>query len=316
MKLIRYDSIDETLRDDTEGPQWIDLTLDDTDIDREKNIDRWLCEEVGLSEQTRDILRGRSKRNRRIVVPEGVYLRICYMELSPIAESADALTQIGILITSERIITARRGPVIVLEELWKALNTEREPVDRAWRILALLVTRIAARIEGNLDGVAGLVDELEDHAFEDDRDMPIDELGQIRRQLIRDRRYITMLARIVEETATDTETHLAIQSGEELAFAANELTRQARTLDFFLERSNLIQDQIESELADRMNRATYRLGVVATVFLPLGFLTGLLGINVAGVPGDHYPGAFWLVCGVLFVIALGAWFFVARLHNS
>ena len=155
MKLIRYDSIDETLRDDTEGPQWIDLTLDDTDIDREKNIDRWLCEEVGLSEQTRDILRGRSKRNRRIVVPEGVYLRICYMELSPIAESADALTQIGILITSERIITARRGPVIVLEELWKALNTEREPVDRAWRILALLVTRIAARIEGNLDGEIG-----------------------------------------------------------------------------------------------------------------------------------------------------------------
>ncbi len=36
MKLIRYDSIDETLRDDTEGPQWIDLTLDDTYIDREK----------------------------------------------------------------------------------------------------------------------------------------------------------------------------------------------------------------------------------------------------------------------------------------
>ena len=147
MKLIRYDSLDETLRDDSEGPQWIDLTFDDADIDREKNIDRWLCEKVGLSEQTREILRGRSKRNRRIVVPEGIYLRFCYMELSPIAESADMLTQIGILVTPERIITARRGPVIELEELWKALNTEREPVDRAWHVLALLVIRIAARIE-------------------------------------------------------------------------------------------------------------------------------------------------------------------------
>jgi zinc transporter len=316
MKLVRFDSLDETLRDDLQGPQWIDLTFDDADPARDKNIDRWLCEKVGLCVETIEILRSRSKRNRRVVVPEGIYLRFCYMTLSPISESADELTEVGILITPERIITARRGHVAELDELWKALNTERAPVDRAWHVLALLVLRIAARIEENLDGVAGQVDELEDRAFEDVSDLPIDDLGQIRRQLIRDRRYITMLARVVEETVADTEMRLAIKSGQELESAANELTRQARTLDFFLERTNLIQDQIESELADRMNRATYRLGVVATVFLPLGFLTGLLGINVAGVPGDHYPGAFWLVCAVLFVIALGAWFFVARMHDS
>jgi zinc transporter len=52
-----------------------------------------------------------------------------------------------------------------------------------------------------------------------------------------------------------------------------------------------------------MNTATYRFTWVATVFLPLSFLTGLLGINVAGIPGDHDPLAFWLVCGVLSVIA-------------
>jgi zinc transporter len=49
--------------------------------------------------------------------------------------------------------------------------------------------------------------------------------------------------------------------------------------------------------------ATYRFTWVATVFLPLSFLTGLLGINAAGIPGAHDPLAFWLVCSVFCVIA-------------
>jgi zinc transporter len=30
----------------------------------------------------------------------------------------------------------------------------------------------------------------------------------------------------------------------------------------------------------------------------LGFLTGLLGINVGGMPGADNGDAFWLVCGL------------------
>ncbi|MGI9354547.1 MAG: CorA family divalent cation transporter [Rhizobiaceae bacterium] len=34
-----------------------------------------------------------------------------------------------------------------------------------------------------------------------------------------------------------------------------------------------------------MSCNTYALSIVAAIFLPLGFLTGLLGINVGGMPG-------------------------------
>ncbi|MFP6579754.1 MAG: CorA family divalent cation transporter, partial [Myxococcota bacterium] len=83
-----------------------------------------------------------------------------------------------------------------------------------------------------------------------------------------------------------------------------------------LERANLLQEQIQSLQNERMNRATLRLGVVATVFLPLGFITGLLGINVAGIPGNHNPEAFWQVCGLLLALALVAWGVVARIHRT
>ena len=43
---------------------------------------------------------------------------------------------------------------------------------------------------------------------------------------------------------------------------------------------------------------------LSAIFLPLGFLTGLLGINVGGMPGADNPMAFWYVCGGLLVVVL------------
>jgi hypothetical protein len=56
---------------------------------------------------------------------------------------------------------------------------------------------------------------------------------------------------------------------------------------------------------DAMSGSMYRLSWIATIFLPLTFITGLLGINVKGIPFADDSGAFWLVCGVLGLIALG-----------
>jgi len=60
-----------------------------------------------------------------------------------------------------------------------------------------------------------------------------------------------------------------------------------------------------------MNRTMYVLTVVAAVLLPLSFITGLLGINVDGMPGaKDMPTAFWLVSGGLVLIAaVQVWLF-------
>jgi zinc transporter len=89
----------------------------------------------------------------------------------------------------------------------------------------------------------------------------------------------------------------------ELEGTVNVVAQYQELLGSSIDRASALQGQIRDQLADSMNTATYRFTWVATVFLPLSFLTGLLGINVAGIPGDHDPLAFWLVCGALSVIA-------------
>ena len=53
---------------------------------------------------------------------------------------------------------------------------------------------------------------------------------------------------------------------------------------------------------------------IATIFLPLSFLTGLFGINVGGMPLAQNAGGFWLLTAVLALLGLGQVWLLKRLH--
>ena len=53
-----------------------------------------------------------------------------------------------------------------------------------------------------------------------------------------------------------------------------------------------VQDEHDTTIAQRQSDHGYRLSLAAGIFLPLGFLTGLFGVNLAGMPGTEDPAAF------------------------
>ena len=60
-------------------------------------------------------------------------------------------------------------------------------------------------------------------------------------------------------------------------------------LDAARDRAAVTQEELASRLAEQSNKRLYVLSVVAAVFLPLGLITGLLGVNLGGIPGT--PGS-------------------------
>jgi zinc transporter len=66
----------------------------------------------------------------------------------------------------------------------------------------------------------------------------------------------------------------------------------------------VVQEELSSRLSEKMDRTMYVLSIVAAIFLPLGFLTGLLGINVGGIPGADYSGSFMIFSLMLAVIVV------------
>ena len=74
------------------------------------------------------------------------------------------------------------------------------------------------------------------------------------------------------------------------------------SVEFHIEQIAVYLMNLNQQQAEKMNRNTYLFSVIAGVFLPAGFFTGLLGVNIAGMPGTDNPIAFTLFCVALAAI--------------
>jgi len=90
--------------------------------------------------------------------------------------------------------------------------------------------------------------------------------------------------------------------------AADRFARMAEELEAIRERSALLHEQLTDLRAETIEQRGLLIAVVAFIFLPLTFITGLLGMNVAGIPFADEPLSFWGV--VLFCLVLSLVMFV------
>lgn len=86
-----------------------------------------------------------------------------------------------------------------------------------------------------------------------------------------------------EDTTTSAE-HDGLVFAVALDGLADRLARQVDDIETIRERTQIMQDEILNHLATQSNRIMYLLAVVATVFLPISFLTGLFGVNLGVIP--------------------------------
>jgi zinc transporter len=121
----------------------------------------------------------------------------------------------------------------------------------------------------------------------------------IRKKAIMFRRYMAPQRDAIGQLRMSDLDCLSDIHKRQLQEAYNHIVRHVEDLDAIRERAQIVKDEIANILSDRLNKNMYVLSVIAAIFLPLGFLTGLLGINVGGIPGAGNEYAFWLFCGIL-----------------
>jgi zinc transporter len=80
--------------------------------------------------------------------------------------------------------------------------------------------------------------------------------------------------------------------------------RYVEDLDAARDRAGVTQEELAGKLSEQMNNRMYVLSVIAGIFLPISFVTGLLGVNVGGIPGPENPWAFTVLTLLLVVITV------------
>jgi zinc transporter len=274
-----------------EGILWAHLDYTNSDDQQ------WLAESSKLDALVVDALLAEETRPRATVVGEGLLIALRGVNLTPGSDPED-MVAIRIWIDKGRIVTTRKRDLLSIADLVERLNYGRGPTSAA-DFLVELVDRLVWRMSDTVDQFEDRVADLEEQVLESGSTTMRYELATLRRQAITLRRYLApqrdALARLIIEKVDWLDDGSRLQLRE----VSDRLIRHIEDLDAVRERAAVTQEELLSRLSEQINTRMYVLSVVAAIFLPLGFLTGLLGINVGGIPGSEYALAFWIFVGFL-----------------
>ena len=154
------------------------------------------------------------------------------------------------------------------------------------------------------------IDEMEEDDDSDVGDL-LKEIADIRRDCLALKRYMSPQRDALLNVQRTPTSWMTERNLTDLRETGERLQRYLDDLDVSKESALVLQDDLNNRAAAKMNKTMYVLSIVAAIFLPLGFVTGLLGINVGGMPGVNSGNAFWITVGAL-ALLMCAQFWIFR----
>ncbi len=263
---------------------------------------QWLNKSSGLDKITAKAMLMEESRPRSVITPKGLLLFLRGVNLNP-GQDPEDMVSIRTWIDEHCIITTRKRKLLSIDDIRKAIDEGLGPKTPA-EFLRMLNDRLLDRMSDVIESVGEQVDELEQEVVRAESHLLRPKIADLRRQSISIRRYLSPQCEALNRLYQEETTFLSQTDRLHFREANERIIRYIEDLDSARERAGITQEELTSRLSEQMDRRMYILSVVAVVFLPLSFLTGLLGINVAGIPGANYKWAFLLVCSGLFAILL------------
>lgn len=273
----------------------------------------WLRKRSGLSEFVCDVLLEENTRPRLLALPgDELLLFLRGVNLNPDAEPED-MVSLRVFADARRVISLRLRPLrsteVVLEQLRAGIGPKTSS-----EILLGLADALTDRVDDLVAVLTEKLDEEEERIETDERyTPPQDRMLSLRRQAASLRRFLLPQREIYAQLTRNRLPWFVDDDTDYWNELSNRLIRYLEELDLVRERVNLVLEAEERRMRERMNRTMYLLGIITGFFLPMSFLTGLLGINVGGIPGSENPYGFALACGVIAGVAGFQWWIFRRL---
>ncbi|WP_455372334.1 zinc transporter ZntB [Limibacillus halophilus] len=260
----------------------------------------WLARESGLPEPVVGGLLSEETRPRFEGHEGGILLILRGVNLNPGADPEDMIS-VRMWVEEERLIALRGRRIMALADHYEALEKGEGPT-RIGGLLSGIILRLLVRMEPVITELEESCDDLEIDVLESQAPDLRQPLYALRHKLISLRRYIAPQRDALKQLLEANPVHFNKEDRQRLRDAIDRVTRYVEALDATRDRTTVIQDELGNRLAESANSRIYLMSIVAGIFLPLGLVTGLLGINVGGMPGVDDGEAFWIVCGLLGVL--------------
>ncbi|WP_231759705.1 zinc transporter ZntB [Microbulbifer elongatus] len=269
----------------------------------------WICEGAGLDPLVAEALLTEETRPRSTSVDNGLLIALRGVNLNPESQPED-MVSIRLWAEEARVISTRKRQLLSVDDLCQQLENGRGPRSTAGLVVEL-ADLLVWRMSDTVDTFEDTIDDLEDRVVAGASGSLRLDLAVLRKQTITLRRYLSPQREALARLMAEKLTWIAEQDRLQLREVSDRLLRHIEDIDAVRERAAVTQEELMSRISEQLNSRMYVLSIIAAIFLPLGFFTGLLGINVGGIPGSENPQAF-VIFSVLLVITVAIQLVVFR----
>jgi zinc transporter len=277
-----------------QGPLWIHVNFSDA-----AGV-HWLRHDSNVDEVISDALLEDESRPRSLLTEAGVLVILRGVKFNPGSEYEDMIS-VRIWVEKDRVITASRRRLKSIEDLLEAFDCKRGP-ETPFTLLMEIIDRIGFYIAEVIERLEDTLETVETDINDTGTMIRNSPFSVLRRQTARIRRYLAPQRDALERISRMAGSMIDQGQVFDLREQVNRFTLLLEDLDLIRERAMVAQEEFLGILAHEQNNRMLVLSIVAAVFLPLSFVTGLMGMNVAGLPGTENKLAFAILIVLMLMI--------------
>lgn len=276
------------------GPLWVHLDYSSAEVHR------WIQTESHLDEVVAEALLSEETRPRTTVLEGAALLALRGVNMSPGSDPED-MVSIRVWANQQQIISTRRRRLLSTADIAAAFEAGKGPKSTG-EFIEKLSSLLIARMEGVVEDLEDRAAQIEEQVISGGSHELRTEISAIRRETIMLRRYLAPQREAMIKLYSEDFAWLSDHDRIRMREATDQLIRHIEDLDSIRDRASVTQEELVNRLTEQLNTRMYVLSLVAAVFLPLGFLTGLMGVNVGGIPGAESSSGFAIF--VLLIVAV------------
>lgn len=220
-------------------------------------------------------------------------------------------TDIGMFIGHNYVVTLHNTDMPSVEAVKQLVEIDGRPMMKGPAFFAhAIFDALIQAILPTLDRMVDRADAIEEQVLSDPDQSALIALMALKRSCLSLNRALAPQREVLNRLGR-REFSLSDQ-GVDLYFRdlADDLARVQASNDAIRERTDTSLATYLSVVANRQNEIMKVLSIVATIFLPLGLLAGLFGMNFTNMPGIEFRWGYHIVVGVsLVAVGLIAWMF-------
>jgi magnesium transporter len=244
------------------------------------------------------------------------YMFMVVFGVDPGTESGGPLLrEVHLIISGDYVVTIHRRKFIPLDELrarysQQAIRSEQFLIYKILDAITSTFVPVLSRVDDDID-------ELEQDVIDEASPEDLRRIFSLKRDLVAMRRVVTPMRDMFARNAERIAELPRLQADDRLYFRDlyDGLIRVADLVDSYRDLLSGATDMYLSTIANRQGEVNKQLTIIATIFLPLTFLTGFFGQNFQWLVQHvlETRWSFWVFgLGSLVVSAIGFYIFFKR----